>query len=113
MALSGLSFASIAGQELQREGKKLTRLVTISITGDNSSVSGSVASIGGTANWWKVFDIPNLEYVEVIHPITLATPTAANMHTVKFNSTFDTIYIGGGTVMTAAAYSGVIKLIGY
>lgn len=100
----------IRGEDMERVGQKLSRVVLLEVTGDASTVSQAMAT-----NWWREFGFRDLKMVEPIEPLTAATPDEDEYHLFKFSSDFGTLYLAdshAGSPMGAVAMTAKMRLYG-
>lgn len=114
MALT-IATADVTGEQVEREGSRLTKVVALTVTGDGTAATNVSGAM--TANWWRAHGIHTLVRVEQMSPLTEATPDEDQYHDFKFSSDFLTLYIGddsaGAPVDNGDANTARMKLVGF
>lgn len=114
MALT-ITVAEVTGFPTARVGNKYERIVTLSITGDNSAVSGTMPNV-------RALGFQEVEAIFQMEPLTEATPDEDEFYPLKFIKAAATgvwtVYVGdnhSGAALQAAdgVHTAKIKLIGY
>ena len=102
---------TISGEIVEYEGSYKTRICLLSALGDASGVTGTLAT-----NWWTSCGIQTLKHVQIMEPLTAATPDEDEFHLFKFlSSNWNVVYFGdahGGGPMSATTFTAKIKIIG-